>query len=256
MPEKVTETPVVHLVDDDESLRTALTRLLRAAGHEVRAHASVADFLMDRQGPLRGCLILDVRMPGGPSGLELQTALLRKGETLPVVFITGHGDIAMGVQAMKDGAFDFLTKPVPRDSLLKTVRAALAHDEAAWHATDRQRDVAARAKRLTRTENEVFRRVVEGRAEQAHRRRTRVLRAHREGAPVPGDGKNGSLLTGRSGAFVQVAGAADDRVGTVRKGIAPRGRKFAPQDNIRERTGRARLPPWSGKGKSSSSMTT
>ena len=103
----------------------------RAAGHEVRAYASAAEFLLARQGTLRGCLVLDVRMPGGPSGLELQKALTRQGETLPVIFLTGHGDIPMGVQAMKDGAFDFLTKPVERDALLRAVRSALAREEAA-----------------------------------------------------------------------------------------------------------------------------
>jgi two-component system, LuxR family, response regulator FixJ len=124
----------IHLVDDDDSLRTALERLLRAAGHEVRAYASAADFLMARTGPLRGCLLLDVRMPGGPTGLELHQALIRQGETLPVVFLTGHGDIPMSVQAVKNGAFDFLTKPVRREDLLKTVTAALAAEDALWLA--------------------------------------------------------------------------------------------------------------------------
>src|SRR5882757_9562075 len=95
------EVPAVHLIDDDDSLRTALTRVLRAAGYEVRPYASATDFLLARKGPLRGCLVLDVRMPGGPSGLELQNALVRQGETLPIIFLTGHGDIPMGVQAIK-----------------------------------------------------------------------------------------------------------------------------------------------------------
>jgi FixJ family two-component response regulator len=157
------ETPLVHLIDDDESLRVALTRLLQAAGHEVRAHASATDFLLAREGQaLRGCLLLDVRMPGGPSGLDLHKALIRQGESLPVIFLTGHGDIAMGVQAMKDGAFDFLTKPVQRDSLLAAVRAALARDAAEMQASGRQRELSGKASRLTRAETEVFRRVVEG----------------------------------------------------------------------------------------------
>ena len=162
MTATTTETPVVHLIDDDDSLRTALTRLLGAAGHEVRAYASAADFLLARQGTLRGCLVLDIRMPGGPSGLELQKALTRQGETLPVIFLTGHGDIPTGIQAMKDGAFDFLTKPVERDSLLQAVRSALAREEAALQASARQRDLTARASHLTRAEREVLRRVVEG----------------------------------------------------------------------------------------------
>lgn len=157
------EPPLVHLVDDDDSLRVALTRLINAAGHEVRAHASAADFLLARQGSaLRGCLLLDIRMPGGPNGLDLQKAMIRQGETLPVIFLTGHGDIATGVQAMKDGAFDFLTKPVRRDALLTTIHAALARDEADRKASDRQRELTEKARRLTRAETEVFRRVVEG----------------------------------------------------------------------------------------------
>jgi len=156
------EAPFVHLVDDDEALRTALSRLLRAAGHEVRVYSSAAEFLMARNGRIRGCLLLDVRMPGGPTGLELHQALVRQGETLPVVFLTGHGDIPMSVQAVKNGAFDFLTKPVRRDDLLKAVAGALEAEEAAWQASGRLRELARREATLTPTEREVFRRVVAG----------------------------------------------------------------------------------------------
>ena len=156
------ETPAIHLVDDDEALRTALSRLLRAAGHEVRVYASAAEFLMARHGPMRGCLLLDVRMPGGPTGLELHQALVRQGESLPVVFLTGHGDIPMSVQAVKNGAFDFLTKPVRRDDLLKTVAAALESEETSWQAGARRRNLLRREASLTPTEREVFRRVVAG----------------------------------------------------------------------------------------------
>jgi FixJ family two-component response regulator len=97
---------VVYLVDDDEGLRSAMGRLLRAEGFETRTFASAADFLMFRDDVLRGCIIIDVRMPGGPSGLELHQSLLRKKETLPVIFLTGHGSIPMSVQAIKSGAFD------------------------------------------------------------------------------------------------------------------------------------------------------
>jgi FixJ family two-component response regulator len=155
-------SPAVHLVDDDEALRKALARLLRAAGHEVRVYASAAELLMARGGPLRGCLLLDVRMPGGPSGLELHQALVRQGETLPVIFLTGHGDIPMSVRAVKNGAFDFLTKPVRRDDLLKAVAAALASEATAWQAGARRRDLAHREASLTPAEREVFRRVVAG----------------------------------------------------------------------------------------------
>lgn len=156
------ERPAIHLVDDDEALRTALSRLLRAAGHEVRVYASAADFLMARGGRMRGCLLLDVRMPGGPTGLELHQALVRQGETLPVVFLTGHGDIPMSVRAVKNGAFDFLTKPVRRDDLLKTVAAALEAEEMSWREDARRRELSRREASLTPTEREVFRRVVAG----------------------------------------------------------------------------------------------
>lgn len=157
------DTPgVVHLLDDDESLRTAVSRVLRAAGYEVRAYASSAEFLLARDGAMRGCLLLDVRMPGGPSGLELHKALLRQGETLPVIFMTGHGDIPMSVQAIKAGAFDFLTKPVRREPLLASVAAAMAKERETWAAAEEQRQLADRAAHLTPAERAVFARVIAG----------------------------------------------------------------------------------------------
>ena len=156
------DTPVVHLVDDDDSLRVALERLLEAAGHSVRSYGSAADFLLHRVEPLRGCLVLDVRMPGGPGGLELQQALVRQGETLPLIFLTGHGDIPMSVQAMKSGAFDFLTKPVEGERFLGTVRAALDEEARRWTTGRRRRELASRHDSLTPAEKSVFERVVEG----------------------------------------------------------------------------------------------
>lgn len=177
------QDPAVHVVDDDDSLRTALARLLRAAGHQVHAHASAADFLLARRGPLRGCLLLDVRMPGGPSGLELQHALVQQGETLPVIFLTGHGDIPMSVQAIKAGAFDFLTKPVRREPLLAAVAAALRKEAAAWSAAAGHRLLAERLATLTRCEHEVFQRVVAGRPNKAIAAEVgcseRTVKAHR-----------------------------------------------------------------------------
>jgi FixJ family two-component response regulator len=162
MLEPSVETPIVHLVDDDDALRTAVLRLLRIGGFEVRDYSSASEFLIARQSRLRGCLVLDVRMPGGPSGLELHKALARQGESLPVIFLTGHGDIPMCIQAMKNGAFDFLTKPVERDALLQAVRSALDHEEANWRASAHRRQIVSRANRLTPAEREVFRRIVQG----------------------------------------------------------------------------------------------
>lgn len=156
------ESPAVHLVDDDEALRTALSRLLRAAGHEVKVYSSAADFLLARNTGMRGCLLLDVRMPGGPTGLELHQALVRQGEKLPVIFLTGHGDIPMSVQAVKNGAYDFLTKPVIGDDLLKAVASALAEEESAREAGRRYRELLRREATLTPTEREILRRVVAG----------------------------------------------------------------------------------------------
>ena len=125
-----TTTPIVHVVDDDASVRSALTRILRIAGFEVCGYASAAAFLANgSRGRGCGCLILDVSLPG-MDGVELQAVLAKVDESLPIVFLTGHGDIATSVRAMKAGAVDFLTKPVKRDVLLAAVRAALARDVA------------------------------------------------------------------------------------------------------------------------------
>src|SRR5262245_6296790 len=113
-------TPIVHVVDDDDSFRTAVMRLLRAAGYAVRGYPSAGEFLL--AGPVNtpGCVVLDVRMPG-PSGLDLQEAFGKRGDAPPVIFLTGHGDIPMSVRAVKAGAVDFLTKPVQRQALLNAV---------------------------------------------------------------------------------------------------------------------------------------
>src|SRR5947209_14895876 len=118
---------IVHVVDDDDSLRTAVARLLRAAGCEVRAYPSAGEFLLAWPTDAPGCVVLDVDMPG-PSGLDLQTAFAELDDALPIIFLTGHGDIPMSVRAMKAGAVDFLTKPVQKQALLKAVRNALARD--------------------------------------------------------------------------------------------------------------------------------
>jgi FixJ family two-component response regulator len=119
------EKQIVHVVDDDESLRTAMSRLLRAAGYEARTYASAGEFVLARDAEMTGCVLLDVRMPG-PSGLDLQDSLARNGDPLPIIFLTGHADVPMSVRAMKAGAVDFLTKPVEATTLLAAVESALA----------------------------------------------------------------------------------------------------------------------------------
>ena len=163
MTSSVSEKPIVHVVDDDDSLRKAVTRLLHAAGYEVRAYASAGDFaLASRERNKRGCVLLDVRMPG-PSGLDLQEALAREDEPLPVIFLTAHGDVPTSVRAMKAGAIDFLTKPIKRDVLLNAVRLALARDMCLHTSREQLRDLRARFARLTPREREVFDLVVAGR---------------------------------------------------------------------------------------------
>lgn len=151
---------VIHVVDDDLDMRAAITRLLRAEGHEVRSYESVGEFLLNRPcGP--GCVVLDLQMPG-PNGLELQESLRRDPAALPIVFLTGHGDIASGVQAMKNGAIDFLTKPVDPEVLLQAVTAALARDREMRDARARTAAVEARLSRLTVRERSVYERVIAG----------------------------------------------------------------------------------------------
>jgi FixJ family two-component response regulator len=157
----MSETPLIHVVDDDESLRTAVLRLLDAAGYEAIGYASTGDFLLDPPPDRPGCVVLDVRMPG-PSGLDLQAALQRQGVTLPVVFLTGYADVASTLQAMKAGAVDFLAKPVDRDTLFDALRRALARDAQQRASRDEARRLRARFDSLTPRERAVFDRVVAG----------------------------------------------------------------------------------------------
>ena len=115
----------VFVVDDDPSVRRGLERLLRSAGYRAETFASAREFLQRADPETGGCLVLDVRMPG-QSGLELRDVLAAGGFSLPIIFITGHGDIPMAVRAMKDGAVDFLPKPFDDEALLEAVRQALA----------------------------------------------------------------------------------------------------------------------------------
>ena len=151
----------VHVVDDDESLRVAVTRLLRAAGYQVQSYASAGEYLLRRKPGMSGCLLLDVRMPG-PSGLELQAALQQDRDALPIIFLTAHGDIPMSVQAMKQGAVDFLTKPVERNSLLRAIKGALAKQSNDSHSRRSADEYRNRMRSLTEREHQVFAGVVSG----------------------------------------------------------------------------------------------
>ena len=153
---------VVHVVDDDAMFRGALTNVLELAGYRVQTYASAGEFLLaeprQRNG---GCIILDLQMPG-PSGLELHEALAQRIGALPVIFLTGFGDISSTVRAMKTGAIDFLTKPVDRNALLSAVHNALLRDAEHRLASERQLDLEARFNSLTAREAEIFLYVVAG----------------------------------------------------------------------------------------------
>lgn len=155
-------TGKVYLVDDEPDLRQALKRLLQAEGLEVEGFACAADFVAAVPDDAVGCVVLDLAMPG-IDGLQLQQRLAGAAATLPIVFLTGHGDIPASVQAIKAGAVDFLTKPVTRADLLRAVHAAL---ERASRLAGEQRatvELRARYEQLTRREREVFGHVISGR---------------------------------------------------------------------------------------------
>lgn len=153
--------PFVFVVDDDASVRKALSRLFRAAGLGVATFASAQDFLRNERPDAPACLVLDVRMPG-LDGLELQHRLNGRAAALPIVFLTGHGDIPMSVQAMKAGAVDFLPKPVHDQDLLNAVRQALAKGMQARQDLAEASELRRRADTLTPREREVLTLVVSG----------------------------------------------------------------------------------------------
>jgi len=151
---------VVHVVEDDESSRIASSRVLKSAGYVVRVYASGDEFLA--QLPTEaGCIVLDLRLPG-PSGLDLQQRLATAENPLPIVFLTGHGDIPKTVRAMKAGAVDFLTKPVDAPVLIDAVARAIARDSENRVVRARQEEARTRYNRLTPREREVFAHLISG----------------------------------------------------------------------------------------------
>ena len=153
--------PIVYLVDDDTSMLRSLSRLLMVAGYLVETATSATEFLARHRLENRGCVVTDLRMPA-VNGLNLQAALARSGNPLPVIFLTGHGDIPTSVQAMKHGAEDFLTKPVRKDAFLPAVDRALARDAAAFEQHAHRRELQRHFELLTPREREVLTQVVAG----------------------------------------------------------------------------------------------
>jgi FixJ family two-component response regulator len=154
-------THVIHVVDDDASFRTAIGRLLRASGYEVVLYESAHLLLKKLPSIESGCILLDAQMPD-LSGPELQARLVEIGNVLPIIFLTGHGDIPMSVQAIKTGAEDFLSKPVPKKTLLEAIERALAHYEQTCAQHDRLTALHALVADFTTREREVFALVVRG----------------------------------------------------------------------------------------------
>jgi FixJ family two-component response regulator len=158
----MTDSPIVFVVDDDPSVREALQSLLRSVGLEVRAFAAPQDFLASARPDAPGCLVLDVRLPGR-SGLDFQRELAAAGAALPIIFITGHGDIPMSVRAMKAGAVEFLTKPFRDQDLLDAIHLAIERDRARRQDSAAIADLKERFDLLTAREREVMALVVTGR---------------------------------------------------------------------------------------------
>jgi FixJ family two-component response regulator len=157
----ISDSPTVFLVDDDQAIRDAVGLLLRAGGLAVETFASATDFLESGAVGRPGCLILDVRMPG-MSGLDLQQRLRAQGRRIPLIFMTGHGDVPMAIRAMKAGAFDFIQKPFEGGMLLKRVREALAFDAGERCRQAQRTEAAGRMAELSPREREVLERVAAG----------------------------------------------------------------------------------------------
>lgn len=157
-----TGASTIYVVDDDVSFLTAVTRLLRAGGYSAKVYSSADEFVKDPPPDPAGCVIVDLHMPG-MGGMELQDALARSGSPLPVIFLTGHGDISTSVHAMRKGAEDFLTKPVNREKLFEAVQRALVRNAAEREAGARDREIRALYETLTPREREVMTHVVAGR---------------------------------------------------------------------------------------------
>lgn len=153
--------PIVYVVDDDASFRKAVSRLLRTAGFEVEVVASAQEFLERPPVDRPSCLVLDVRMPG-PSGMDLQAALQEARRDIPIVFMTGHGDVSTSVRAMKGGAVDFLEKPFRAPELLACVQRGLARSQQSRVERAERAAVERRFATLTSRERDVLRLVVTG----------------------------------------------------------------------------------------------
>ncbi len=155
------DSATVFIVDDDQSVRTALARLMRSAGLHAETFASAKEFLEREHPDGPGCMVLDLSMPGS-TGLDLQQDMAAADIDLPIVFLTGHGNVPSSVKALKSGAVDFLEKPVDEDRLLSAIKDAVEQDIRTRRDRDKLSEIQGRVARLTRRERQVFRLVVQG----------------------------------------------------------------------------------------------
>jgi two-component system response regulator FixJ len=162
-PDDRITAPTVYVVDDDDGMRRALDTLLGTVGYKTAVFSRPGEFLANFKADSPGCLVLDIRMPE-MSGLELQQHLNRTGSMLPVIFITGHGDVPMAVQAMKEGAFEFIQKPFRDQDLLDRINHALKQDAENRNMVARRAEVLHRLESLTPRERQVMDLVVDGAA--------------------------------------------------------------------------------------------
>jgi two-component system, LuxR family, response regulator FixJ len=153
--------PTVHIVDDDISFLASISRLLRASGFAVKTFSSAGDFLAQRDAEAPGCVLADLQMPG-MNGLDLQSALAQTSNPLPILFLTGHGDIPSTVRAMRGGAEDFLEKRAAKEKILDAVRRSLARDASERESRAREGELRARFDPLSKRELEVLAHVVQG----------------------------------------------------------------------------------------------
>src|SRR3984885_14542265 len=156
------DQPMVFVVDDDASVRDALADLISSVGLRVESFASAQEFLSSKRPDTLSCIVLDVRLPG-QSGLEFQRTLMKSGILLPVIFVSGHGDISMSVEAIKAGAIDFLTKPLHEQKLLDAIQTGIERDRARRAEVKNTTQLRERFNSLTPREREVFAIVVTGR---------------------------------------------------------------------------------------------
>ena len=154
-------TPTAYVVDDDEAIRTLWRWLMESNAIPVQTYARAADFIAGYRRGDPGCLVLDLNLPG-MNGLELQDYLTREGIEIPVVFVTGHGDVPTAVSALKGGAVDFIKKPFGYREVVAVIRGALARDAEIRETRARRAQIAARIATLTERERDVLRRVIEG----------------------------------------------------------------------------------------------